>query len=292
MIRSLLFAPANRSDLIAKFPRTGADRFVIDLEDGTPLNEKANARVALPSLVAGLRAQNIQGELYVRLNEPGGPFFSDDISAVLATDIDGVVVPKMEHASQIVQVVQAIERAAGNGRRPVVIMAGIESAQGVAAVETLAAAHPLLTSLYFGAEDFINDMMGRRTQSGTEVLFARSKVILAAKLAQIVALDQVVADLRDDAQYRRDAALGRDLGYDGKMCLTPNQVVMANEIFSPTKAEAEYARRLVAAYERAAARGVGTFDFEGKFVDAPILKKARGVLHLAERYGISSATDA
>jgi citrate lyase subunit beta/citryl-CoA lyase len=285
MIRSLLFAPANRHDLIDKFPRAGADRYAIDLEDGTPVAEKEHARSNLAAAVARLRAQDIKGEVYVRLNEPGTRFYVDDILAAVATDIDGVVVPKLDDRQQLFPILHLLEHRDRKSSRPIAIMAGIESVKGIARVEELAAAHPLLTSLYFGAEDFIADMAGRRTPAGTEVLFARSKVVLAAKLAQIVAVDQIVTDFRDEEQLRRDAMFARDLGYDGKMCLTPRQVPICNEIFAPSDSEVEYARQLVAAYEKAAADGVGTFDFRGKFVDAPILKRARGVLFLAERYG-------
>jgi citrate lyase subunit beta/citryl-CoA lyase len=285
MIRSLLFAPANRHDLIAKFPRAGADRYVIDLEDGTPAAEREKARAELAPAVANLRAQNIKGEVYVRLNEPGAQCYVDDIEAAIATEIDGVVVPKFESPQQITPVVRVIERCEGARRRPISIMAGIESVKGVVQVEALAAAHPLLTSLYFGAEDFIADIGGGRSPEGTEVLFARSRTVLAAKLAQIVSIDQIVTDFRDDEQCRRDAMLGRNLGYDGKMCLTPRQVLICNEIFAPSAAEVEHAERLIAAYEEAEAKGLGTFDFGGKFVDTPILKKARYVLFLADRYG-------
>lgn len=284
MVRSLLFVPASRRDLIAKLPRAKADRYVIDLEDGTPVREKESARASLAEAVAGLRSQHIKGELYVRLNEPSTHFYLDDIAAVIASDVDGVVVPKLEERQQLFPILHMLEYRRPPSSRPIALMVGIESVKGIARVEELVAAHPLLTSVYFGAEDFIADMRGRRTAEGTEVLFARSRVALAARLAQIVALDQVVTDLRDEEQFRRDAMLARDLGYDGKMCVTPRQVPICNEIFAPSESEVEYARELVAAGETAITDGLGAFDFRGKLVDAPVLKRARGVLVLAQRF--------
>jgi citrate lyase subunit beta / citryl-CoA lyase len=284
MVRSLLFAPANRHDLITKFPRADADRYVIDLEDGTPPGEKDEARARLMLVVAELRSKEIKGEVYVRLNEPGTSFYADDIIAAIATDIDGVVVPKLEDRQQLSPILHLLGNRRGMSTRPIEIMAGIESVKGIARVDELAGAHSCLTSLYFGAEDFIADIAGRRTAEGTEVLFARSKAVLAAKLAQIIAIDQIVTDLGDEDQFRRDAFLARDLGYNGKMCLTPRQVSMSNEIFSPSDSEIEYATQLIAAYEKAAAVGMGTLNFRGKFVDAPVLKKARSVLSLANKY--------
>src|SRR5690606_39713625 len=106
---------------------------------------------------------------------------------------------------------------------------------------------------------------------------------LAAKAARVTALDQVVVDLRDDALFRRDAAVARNLGYDGKLCIHPRQVELANEAFAPTAAEIDHARRLVAAYDAAQARGQATIDFEGKMVDSPVVKAAMAILAVAER---------
>ena len=116
-----------------------------------------------------------------------------------------------------------------------------------------------LHALAFGAEDFISDIGGRRTPEGREVLYARSRVVLAAKAAGLAALDQVVIDIRDDERFRRDAVEGRSLGYTGKMCLLPRQVALANEIFTPDRDEIDWSRRLVAAgLTRAGAAPEGT----------------------------------
>ena len=137
--------------------------------------------------------------------------------------------------------------------------------------------------VYFGAEDFAVDMGARRTQAGGEVLYARSRVVLAAKAAGVPAIDQAVVHLRDDEQFRRDATSGRDLGYDGKICLLPRQVELANALFGPSEAEIDHARRLIAAYEAAKAAGRGAIDFEGRMVDEPVFKHAQGVVAAAAR---------
>ena len=97
IIRSLFFAPANRPDLVAKFPRFGADCYVIDLEDGTPPAHKAAARAGLLQLVAGLRQKaRLPGVLTVRVNEPESDHYLDDLAAALASEVDGIVIPKLE----------------------------------------------------------------------------------------------------------------------------------------------------------------------------------------------------
>ena len=119
-------------------------------------------------------------------------------------------------------------------------------------VETLAGAHGShLSGLAFGAEDFITDLGGRRTPEGLEVLYARSRVVLAARAAGFQALDLVFVNIRDDEGFRRDAQMGRQLGYSGKMCIVPRQVEVANVVFSPSAEEIEIARRLLEAYESA-----------------------------------------
>jgi citrate lyase subunit beta/citryl-CoA lyase len=159
------------------------------------------------------------------------------------------------------------------------IFAGIESAAGVARAEDV-----LRTPVqwcYFGAEDFVADMGGIRTSTNHEVQYARSRVALAARVGGVHALDQVVADFRDDDRYVREAEEARALGYKGKLCIHPAQVPLANRSFTPSKDEVDHARRLLAAYEEAATRGEATIAFEGEMVDEPMARRARAVLAAA-----------
>jgi citrate lyase subunit beta/citryl-CoA lyase len=135
---------------------------------------------------------------------------------------------------------------------------------------------------YFGAEDFVADMGGVRTPGNTEVLYARSRVALAARLGAVHALDQIVADFRDDARYLTEAHEARALGYGGKLCIHPAQVSLAHQAFTPSSDEVDRASRLLAAYEDAAARGEATIDFEGEMVDEPMARRARSVLDAAD----------
>ena len=268
LIRSLLFAPANRHDLLKKLPRYPADAVAIDLEDGTPENEKAAARDGLQDIVAHLRQQHLRAILFVRTNGPGSHHVKADIAVALRASIDGIIVPKLETPADL----QLFE-----GSTPIIGI--VETARGVANVEMLVTEErSRLTGLAFGAEDFITDIGGRRTPEGLEVVYARSRVILATRLAGLQALDQVFTAIRDDDAFRRDAEVGRQLGYGGKMCITPRQVEIANEVFSPSAEEVDRSRRLIEAYEAAQSEGRGTIEFEGNMVDEPLLKRARAVL--------------
>ena len=133
-------------------------------------------------------------------------------------------------------------------------------------------------AVYFGAEDFITDMGGVRTEAGLEVLYARSRVALGARLAGVHAIDQIVPRFDDEERFLDDARAGRAIGYGGKLCIHPSQVPLANQVFSPSVEEIDHARRLVAAHDAAIARGEAAIAFEGQMVDEPMVRRARDTL--------------
>ncbi|WP_370633929.1 CoA ester lyase [Deinococcus sp. RIT780] len=272
--RSLLFAPGNRADLIAKLPRAQPDAVVIDLEDavpGTP-EAKAAARPVARDAARNLIAAAPHLPVFLRVNAPHSPYFADDLN-VLTPELAGVVIPKLESAADVRLVVNAL---ATHGLS-LPILAGLETGAGVWN------AHEILREdavrwAYFGAEDYTTDLGGRRTPGGLEVLYARSQVALAARLTGVPALDIVVTALNDPERFREDAALGRALGYAGKLCIHPAQVALAHDLFGATDAERARARALLAAAHDAAAQGHGAFSFEGQMVDEPMLAAARAIL--------------
>ena len=285
VIRSLFFAPANRADLVAKFPRFAADCYVVDLEDGTPPAQKAEARAGVAAMVATLRRKPLGGVLTVRVNEPASDHYLDDLAAALAADVDGIVVPKLESVEQLFPALHVLRRLDRDAPRaaPRFIVGGLESIAGVANAAALCRADPILAAVYFGAEDLASELGARRTAGSAEVLYARSHVVLHAKAARIVAIDQAVVEIRDDRHFEADANAGRDMGYDGKICLLPRQLEVANRVFRPSDAELDHARRLIACYDAATARGIGTIDFEGKMIDGPLLKRAQRLVAFGDR---------
>ena len=288
MIRSLFFAPANRPELVAKFPRFNADCCVIDLEDGTPDAHKASARQALAQTVRGAREAGLDALLAIRVNVPQSPHFLADLEAAAACDVDAIMIPKLEEASQTFAAAHWIDHSRATRQRPLQLIGGIESVRGVLGAVAICEQTADLLAVYFGAEDFAADIGGRRTATGEEVATARAWVVMAAKAARVTAIDQAVLDIRNDALFNQDASRGRDMGYQGKICVAPAQVALANAAFSPTAQEVAYARRLVQTYEAAAARGIGTIDFEGTMVDGPLLKRSRGILKAAGQAGRSA----
>jgi citrate lyase subunit beta / citryl-CoA lyase len=285
LTRSLFFAPANRPELLEKFPRIPADCFVIDLEDGTPPADKVEARQRLPERIDKLRTAAPNLRLFVRTNNTQTEFYEEDLRVAASCSVDGIVLPKIEKTDDVRRAADSLER---RGRPPAVI-GGIESMMGLLRVEALAEAACGLVAVYFGAEDLASEMQARRTPAGLEVLYGRSRAVLAARAFDIEPIDQAVLEVRDDARFTVDANFGRDLGYGGKICLLPRQVTLAHRAFSPTEEEINRAERIVSGYEEAMRRGHGTVDLDGQMIDGPLLKRARRILDVAAQVGSGSA---
>lgn len=272
--RSVLFAPGNRADLIAKLPRSGPDAVVIDLEDAVPATPeaKAAARPIARDAARDLMAAAPHLAVFVRVNAPHSLYFEDDL-AVLTPELSGVTVPKLEAAADVTRVAQALAKRG----LELPIFAGLETGAGVWNAREIMGTAPVAWA-YFGAEDYTTDLSGQRMAGNLEVLYARSRVALAARLAGVAALDIVVTALNDAPTFHADAEQGRALGYCGKLCIHPAQVALAHEHFGPTEKERERALKLLDAAHAAALAGHGAFSFEGQMVDEPMLAKARAVL--------------
>ncbi len=275
-VRSVLFAPAVRPDHLAKLARRGADVVVIDCEDATPPNAKADGRANAKRFGAEIAAAGTQ--VMVRINAVSSEWFDDDIAGALSADLAAVVVPKIEQLHDLNRVENALD-AAGYGDLGVLV--GLETARGVADARQLLA-HRRVVAAYFGAEDFIADMGGRRTRRNAEVHYARSAVVLAGRLAGVPTIDQVLTDFRNADAFAKEAAEARNMGYRGKLCIHPGQVALAHAAFASSRGELERARRLIAAYEEASAAGLAAIDFEGQMVDGPLVTQARQLIEMGE----------
>ncbi len=258
--RSVLFVPGNRPDLAAKAPRSGPDLVVLDLEDAVPSTDKVSARATI-----GEAAQGLAGvPVCVRVNAPTSSWIVEDIAA-LPGDLAMVAVPKLESAAQLSEIADAL------GGRPVV--AGLETVRGVADARDVL--RPPVVACYFGAEDFVADLGGVRTETNSEVAYARAHVAIAARLSGIPALDLVTLEYGNADRFLREAHDARALGYAGKLCIHPAQVPLANGAFSPSAAEVDWAQRLLAAFTDAAG---ATIAFEGQMVDEVVATRARAIL--------------
>jgi len=278
--RSRLYAPGNNPRLLAGIEIHGADCVLLDLEDSVPLSEKPAARILVKHLLAAVAFPE---EVWVRINglDSGG---EDDVRAVLQGRPHGLCLPKAESAADVTRLatlLDEVESACSIEPGFTKIMPIIETARGVLHCEEIAAADPRMVMLAFGAEDFTRDVGALRTRRS--MLFARSMIVAAATAAGIQASDTVYADLADEEGLIKEAALARELGFDGKGAINPRQLSMIHDVFSPTEAELAYARRVVEAAEEAERAGSGAVALDGKMIDLPVLERAKRTLKYSER---------
>ncbi len=289
-LRSMLFTPGNRPRMVAKVATFGADGVILDLEDAVPLAEKEATRpvvrAALPTLAGG-------PPRYVRVNAPETGLTGGDLEAIVCADLDGVKLPKVETAADLLEVDRLLSELEAERGLPVGgidLIPSIETARGVLNARSIAEAGSRARLLSFGAGDFCRDVGVRFTGNlwepdGLELLFARSQIVLASRAAGLEPpLDTVWLDIRDNAGLEQDARAAYRLGFQGKMAIHPGQVPIINEVFSPTAEEIDYARRVVAAFEQAEAAGSASIAVDGRLVDYPIVIKARWVLERARSF--------
>ncbi len=259
---------------------------LFDLEDSVAPTEKDRAR----TLVADVLSAGGFGdtEPAVRVNSPDTPYFDEDLDAVIAAGARAIMIPKCERAEALTEIAKklgVLERK--HGRPEVKILALVESAAGVAGALQTAGATERIDAMCFGHADFSLDMgLSEADASHGVVLHARCAVALAAKAARVAPIDTVYMAIRDEQAFREDTEVGCRLGFEGKLCIHPTHVKIANEVYTPTAAQVEHALRVVEASEQAQAEGRGVFALDGKMVDAPVVAAQQRVLTRARRAGV------
>ena len=283
LFRSLIFVPGNRKDMLEKAIAFPADIVVPDMEDSVPMSEKGAARDTIGDMLPVLAEAGRR--VMVRVNALSTGLLEDDMRAAVSPHTFAVNVGKIEtpwDVQQVDAIMAAMEARVGIARGGVRMVPYIETALGLVHAYQVCAASPRIVAAAFGAEDFTVDMGTQRTDEGAEVLFPRAAVAIAARAADIPALDVVYANFRDEEGLRRDTLVGKSLGYKGKFAIHPAQLGPINEILSPLPEEVEYARRVVEAFEEAEAQGRGATSLDGKMVDVPIVKRARNLLDIQD----------
>ncbi len=282
--RSLLFVPANQRRMLDKLHALPADGFIFDLEDTVPAPEKANARAMTAEAIAKLP----EDRSWIRCNALDSGFMHEDFDAFVGTPkMRGFVVPKQDSVGDIAAVDRMltsleIRRGLAPGSTPVIAM--IESAAGVlSARDIFSSCKRIESGMYAGGEDGdMNVSLGAVWSSeGPEMMFVRQMTFVAARAANIkFPLEAVFSNIKDHDGFRRDTLLSRRLGFRGRAVIHPSQVEVANEIYTPTAAEVDYATRVIAAYQEALSRGVGSTTVDGKLVDIAMAKTAQNLLDL------------
>ena len=285
--RSMLFVPGSNAAMISNTFIYKPDSIMFDLEDSVALAEKDTARM----LVAHALQHPLYRELetVVRVNPLASEFGLLDLNAVVRAGTDIVRLPKTDSAQDIIDMdvaITAIEKDCGRVVGSTQLLAAIESAQGILAVNDIAKASPRLMGIALGAEDYVRNMKTERSPEGIELLFARSSILHAARANGLMAFDTVYSDARNEEGFLREATLIKQLGFDGKSLINPNQIVLIHNLFAPTQKEVDHAERVIAAAEEAERNGSGVVSLNGKMVDTPIIERAKLVLQRAAASGI------
>ncbi|MDH3284213.1 MAG: aldolase/citrate lyase family protein [Acidobacteriota bacterium] len=283
--RSRLYLPGNEPKYMINAGLYRPDGIILDLEDSVHPREKDAARLLVRN---ALRCVDFLGaERMVRINQL--PLGLEDLEAVLPEKPDLILVPKVESPDQVRDVDAAIDRLAPD--EPPWLMPILESALGIERAFAIATASPRVAALTIGLEDLAADLGIAKSADGAESDWARRRVVNAARAAGAQAIDSVYGDVDDTDGLEAWAESSRRLGFEGMGCLHPSQLEAVHGAFAPSAEQVWRARRIVAAYEDAQARGLGVVSLGSKMIDAPVVKQALRVVRLAEELGIGGATD-
>ena len=270
--RTMMFIPGNNPAMIKDAYIYGCDSIMFDLEDSVSPFEKDAARSlvfhALTTVDYGTK------EKVVRVNALDTPVGIADLEAMVRAHVDVIRLPKTEKPEDIVFCDEQVTRIEKE--------IGLKVAKGVLNAPAIAVASNRLIGIALGAEDYVTDMKTTRSPEGTELFFARSMILHAARAAGIAALDTVYSDVNNEEGFRKEVTLIKQLGFDGKSIINPRQIAPVVEIFTPTAKEIEKAQAVMAAIEEAHKKGSGVISLKGKMVDRPIVLRAERTLKLAK----------
>ncbi len=278
--RSFLFAPGNHARKVEKVFGCGADHVILDLEDAVAKAEK----VATRAMVVDALKRPRSGGGYVRVNAYSTEFCYGDAAAVVGPWLDGIILPMVESREQIIAfdwLVGGLERERGMQVGGIDIIPIIETGKGLANARDIAGAGTRVKRLAFGAGDYTLDMNIEWSLGESELEHVRAEVVLASRAAGIEApLDTVWVHIKDMDNLAKSATRAKQLGFQGKMCIYPPQVAVVNQAFTPSDEEIAFAKRVVAAFEKAEREGSSSIQLDGYFIDYPIVYKAQKTLDM------------
>ena len=285
MFRSLIFVPGNSMRFVEKAKTLAADIICFDLEDSVPYNEKdAARRIIAETLLA--RRQEYSGIVYVRTNSPESGLIPDDLKAVLQEGIDGIVVPKVNDVSEMLEIKKHIVMLEKERKTDkIALMPSIETARGVVNAYLIASAEERIKALVFGVFDFLYDMrLDYDEHDPLGYSYVRAKIPVDARAAGVHAIDAIWQKIDDIDGLIRDATMARRLGYSGKSIIHPSQIEPVHKIFHPSKNEVEWAKKVVQALGQAMKKGTGrgAIRLEGKMIDVVHYKQAKAILDAAD----------
>ncbi|MEM2983371.1 MAG: CoA ester lyase [Candidatus Bathyarchaeia archaeon] len=288
-LRTMLFVPGNRVDRVDKALSLDADAIIIDLEDSVPISEKEKARELTGDLIKRAKRKN----LYVRINGLGTGYVEGDISAVANKALQGIVLPKAEKREDIIKICELLNRAekeADLEQGSIKVIPIVESALGMEMIYEIASARPSIPrvkTIAFGAADYSLDLGISLSKEGTELLYPRARMAVACRAGGLEPpIDTPwMIDIQDVDGLIADAKRAKALGFQGKLVIHPSQIKPVNEVFTPSQEEIEQSMRIMQAFEQAERTGTAAVVLDGKFIDYPVVERARRTIELWKAIG-------
>ncbi len=269
--RSVLYIPASRERALEKARELFADAIIFDLEDAVSPEEKVRARELLAGVLAsadyGARAR------IVRVNGLGTEWIKGDLAAFGAhPGVDAVLVPKVNSGADL-------DAVAGRVRAP--LWAMLETAKGCLNAGAIAA-HDRLEGMVMGTNDLAKELGARFRSDRLPLMAGLGACVLAARAEGKVIVDGVFNAFKDETGLRAECEQGRDMGFDGKTLIHPAQLDIANNVFAPSEEEVALARRQIAAFAEARARGEGVAVVDGRIIENLHVATAEALIGKAE----------
>ncbi|HEX7054216.1 MAG TPA: CoA ester lyase [Burkholderiales bacterium] len=293
MNRSFLFAPGNVPRRVEKALSLDADAVILDLEDSVGVAEKAATRAPVAQALARPR----KPRAYVRVNAPATPFCYRDLVETVRPGLDGVVLPKVESAADLHAIdwlLAALEREQGLEEGSLDLVPIIETAAGLQRIDRILQARSLrpyrapwrVRRVAFGAADFANDVGLSPTLEEPELAEARARIVLASRAAGMEGpLDSPWFHFKESEAFARALERSRRSGFQGRLCVHPDQVAPVNAAYLPSAEELAAAERIVAAFREAEARGAAAIQVDGQMIDYPVAHRAQALLEAVRKAG-------
>ncbi|KAM9850694.1 citramalyl-CoA lyase, mitochondrial [Aulostomus maculatus] len=289
--RAVLYCPGNDERKLRKLALLDVDCAVLDCEDGVALSKKTEARETIPRMLAELNLGRT--EKCVRVNSVSSGLAETDLQVILGAEVlpPAVMLPKVEDTEEVQWFVDRFQQHL-KGRsltEPIRLITFVETAVGLlnfkVVCEEIRRLAPKASlhhdGVVFGSDDFCASIGATRTKDARELLYARQKVVVTTKAFGLQAIDLVYIDYKDVEGLRQQAREGALMGFTGKQVIHPGQIQAVQEEFSPSQERVQWARELIAAFEKHQAEGKGAFTFRGSMIDMPSLKQAQNIVALS-----------
>lgn len=292
-VRSMLFAPGSNPRMLSRARTSGADALILDLEDAVAPGARGEARAAVAEALDDNAARP---PTFVRVNPSSTGLMAADLDAAVCPRLFGVVLPKADSPADVQRLDEALaqrEARAGLALGSILVLPLVESCRGLHVTYDIALSSPRIVGLAFsGGEvgDFMSDLGGEWTPDGAAMLYPRSKLVCETRAAGLDwPVDGVVMNLADRSVLESECRLARRLGFEAKMAIHPDQLPVIHDVFTPTEADVEASRAVVAAHQAAQAAGTGAFRLDGVMVDQASVARATRILARAEAISAMSA---